>query len=65
MVEETGARNEFFDFLNLPLTVELMRDCAGRIAGAIKGELPIAGEEGMNAMVLKVPYGVVLGIAPW
>lgn len=65
MVEETGAQPSFFDNLNLPLTVEMMRDCAGRIASVTAGSVPMAASAGTNAMSLKVPFGVVLGISPW
>ena len=65
MMEEMGAESTFFDHINLPLTVELIQDCAGRIASAITGSVPMAADEGTGAMILKVPYGVVLGISPW
>ena len=65
MMEEIGCQRPFFDHLNLPLTVEMMRDCAGRIASATNGVVPRCMQEGTSAIVYKEPYGVVLGIAPW
>lgn len=65
MMEETGSQRPFFDYLNLPLTAEMMRDCAGRISSVTNGFLPTAAQEGVSAIVYREPYGVVLGIAPW
>ncbi|KAL2829628.1 Aldehyde/histidinol dehydrogenase [Aspergillus pseudoustus] len=46
------------------LAANLLRDVAGKISG-VNGLMPqIEGGE-RAAMVLKVPYGVVLGFAPW
>lgn len=62
--EETGAVAPFIDFI-FEQTVEMLRDVAGRIAHALAGEIPVCGQEGTNALVVKEPYGVNLSIAPW
>lgn len=31
----------------------------------VQGSIPASGDEGRAALVLKEPYGVILGIAPW
>ena len=64
LCEETGAV-EFFAGFNTHLSVQFLRDVAGRIVNAITGALPECAEEGRSMMVLKEPYGVVFGIAPW
>lgn len=63
MEEETGAVKAFLD-LNISTTASHLRDTAGRISG-IQGSFPVAEEEGRSTLILKEPYGVVLGIAPW
>lgn len=63
MSNEMGAVEPFLT-LNTNLATEMIRDVAGRIAGALSGQAPIC--EGENyAIVQREPYGVVLGIAPW
>ncbi|KAL6244797.1 hypothetical protein RBB50_008325 [Rhinocladiella similis] len=62
--EEIGASKHYQDFI-IGLAIEGLKDTAGRIAGAVTGEVPISIHKDMRAMVLKRPYGVVLGIAPW
>ncbi|OCL07377.1 aldehyde dehydrogenase [Glonium stellatum] len=64
MMQETGAEAMFAGGFNIPLTVEMLRDVAGRISG-IMGSIPVCASEGTSALVLKEPFGVVLGIAPW
>lgn len=61
--DETGADPKFIKWI-LPLTVEQLKDVACRIA-SIQGAVPTTSDEGRSAIVLKEPYGVVLGIAPW
>lgn len=63
MQEETGAEAKFIEF-NIQATISQIKDLAGRISG-IQGSLPTVDAEGRSAMVLKEPYGVVFGIAPW
>ena len=64
MMEETGATKDWAGF-NLTVTIEMLRDIAGRIAVAVEGVVPWPADAGTSAMVTKEPYGVVLGIAPW
>ncbi|MCJ1287282.1 hypothetical protein MMC26_006630 [Xylographa opegraphella] len=64
MMTETGSQAAFATGFNIPTSVEMLKDIAGRIV-TISGSLPVCGEEGTNAIVYKEPYGVVLGIAPW
>jgi acyl-CoA reductase-like NAD-dependent aldehyde dehydrogenase len=63
METETGAATPFISF-NISTTASQLRDMAGRISG-IQGSFPTPDEEGRSALILKEPYGVVLGIAPW
>ncbi|MCJ1291708.1 hypothetical protein MMC34_003253 [Xylographa carneopallida] len=64
MMTETGSQTAFATGFNIPTSVEMLKDIAGRIV-TIAGSVPVCGEEGTNAIVYKEPYGVVLGIAPW
>ncbi|MCJ1388709.1 hypothetical protein MMC18_001558 [Xylographa bjoerkii] len=64
MMTETGSQAPFATGFNIPTSVEMLKDIAGRIV-TISGSLPVCGDEGANAIVYKEPYGVVLGIAPW
>lgn len=64
MQQETGAEVPFSAGFNVPLAAEMLRDVAGRI-GTIMGHIPVCEQEGTEALVVKEPYGVVLGIAPW
>jgi acyl-CoA reductase-like NAD-dependent aldehyde dehydrogenase len=61
-MEETGAPDFIVKSFNLPTTVEMFRDVAGRI-GSIVGMIPQTQDGG--ALVFKESYGVILGIAPW
>ena len=61
---ETGSEAGFSTHFNIPTSVSMLRDIAGRII-TITNYMPECAEEGRSAMVLKEPYGVVLGIAPW
>ena len=60
---ETGADPMFMHWI-LKLTVDNMKELAGKCS-SIQGSLPFSSDEGRSAMVLREPYGVVLGIAPW
>ncbi len=64
MTDETGAVKAYATGFNVPNSAELLRDVAGRIVTATS-YMPAVAEEGKSALVLKEPYGVVLGIAPW
>ena len=60
---ETGADDLFMDWI-LKLTVDNLKEVAGKCS-AVSGLIPDSSEEGRAALVLKEPYGVVLGISPW
>ncbi|KAM3414784.1 hypothetical protein BST61_g9935 [Cercospora zeina] len=62
--EEIGADQVYQNFI-IGLGVEGLKDTAGRISGACTGSVPDVIQEGMRGMILKRPYGVNLGIAPW
>ncbi|CAK7234543.1 hypothetical protein SCUCBS95973_008971 [Sporothrix curviconia] len=64
MMQETGAGAMFTKF-NIKTSCEILRDCAGRISGALTGAMPCTEDADTQAMVVKEPYGVVLAIAPW
>jgi acyl-CoA reductase-like NAD-dependent aldehyde dehydrogenase len=61
---ETGAEAPFADGFNVPKAAELLRDLGGRL-NSIMGHIPTCDEEGTEALIVKEPLGVVLGIAPW
>jgi acyl-CoA reductase-like NAD-dependent aldehyde dehydrogenase len=61
--EETGAEDTFIDWI-LPLTIDQLKEVGGKCSSII-GTTPISSEEGRTAIVVKEPYGVILGIAPW
>ncbi|SPO02108.1 related to aldehyde dehydrogenase [Cephalotrichum gorgonifer] len=63
MAEETGASLMWAGF-NINVAIDFFKDVAGRVS-AIEGSLPATADEGVGAMILKEPYGVVLAIAPW
>lgn len=48
----------------LPLTVDQLKEVGGKCS-SIQGTIPISSDEGRSVMVVKEPYGVTLGIAPW
>lgn len=64
MTRETGAPDMIAGGFNLPVTVEMLRDIAGRVTG-LMGSIPATQEDGTGAFVFKEPYGVIYGIAPW
>lgn len=64
IIQETSMVEQFGKF-NTETTVAMIIDVAGRISSALQGEVPICQQEGAHAMLVKEPYGVVLGIAPW
>jgi acyl-CoA reductase-like NAD-dependent aldehyde dehydrogenase len=63
MSMETGAAEGWAGF-DTSLAPEILRDVAGRIS-TLSGSIPQTAQEGVSAMVLKEPYGVILAIAPW
>ncbi|KAF2875854.1 aldehyde dehydrogenase domain-containing protein [Massariosphaeria phaeospora] len=64
MEDETGAQSAFAGGFNVPFAIEMIRDVAGRIS-SVMGSIPACADETTSALVIKEPYGVVLGIAPW
>ncbi|CAO2649770.1 Nn.00g010620.m01.CDS01 [Neocucurbitaria sp. VM-36] len=64
MKVETGAAAAFSDGFNVPKAADMLRDVAGRLS-TVMGHIPTCEEEGTSALIVKEPYGVVLGIAPW
>ncbi|EXJ80124.1 hypothetical protein A1O1_08266 [Capronia coronata CBS 617.96] len=60
---ETGADDQFIAF-NISATVAQLKDIAMR-STTIHGLFPSVDDSGRSAIVLKEPYGVVAGIAPW
>ena len=61
---ETGSAKSYSAGVNVPASVEQLKDVAGRIVTS-HGYIPTCGEEGRSAMVVKEPYGVIFSIAPW
>jgi len=62
-VEAIAATPGFAAGFDVPTSVSLLRDVAGRIV-SLSGSYPqLGGDRG--AIVVKEPYGVILGIAPW
>ena len=61
---ETGSTAGFSTHFNIPLAANILKDVAGRIV-TVTGFMPECAEDGRSAMVVKEPYGVVLGIGPW
>ena len=64
MQEETGSAAAFSSGFNVPLGAEMFKDVAGRCS-SVSGVIPTCSDDNTNALVLKEPYGVVLGISPW
>jgi acyl-CoA reductase-like NAD-dependent aldehyde dehydrogenase len=64
MEDETGATAAWAGGFNVPVTSDGLRDVAGRIATLV-GEVPTIANPGRRAMVVREPFGVILGIAPW
>jgi acyl-CoA reductase-like NAD-dependent aldehyde dehydrogenase len=65
METEMGAERNVAKGVVLPLAVQLLRDIASRAACLTEGSIPVCGQEGRSGIVVKVPYGVTLGIVPW
>ncbi|KAL4922718.1 Aldehyde/histidinol dehydrogenase [Aspergillus aurantiobrunneus] len=62
-IEETGGGRFFAERTHMG-GVAFLRDFAGMIP-TVEGKSPIVAQEGQSALIVKQPYGVVLGIAPW
>lgn len=61
--QETGADPHFVEWI-LNLTVDNLKEVAGKCS-AVAGSVVFSTFEGRDALYLKEPYGVILGIAPW
>ena len=61
--DETGCDRQYFEF-TFDLTVQACKDVAGLVQ-MICGTVRNMAENGRSAMVLREPYGVVLGVVPW
>ena len=61
--QETGADDMFMEWI-LKLTVDNLKEVAGKCS-LVAGSFQASSDEGRAALVLKEPYGVILGIAPW
>lgn len=61
---ETGSAEMFSSGFMVPKAAEMLRDVAGRVS-AVMGYIPSCEDEGTSGLVVKEPFGVVLGIAPW
>lgn len=60
---ETAADPAFVRWI-LKLTVDNLKEVAGKTS-LVGGSFQPSEENGRSAVVIKEPYGVVLGIAPW
>lgn len=63
-MDEAAATRDYSFGFDVPTAAQGLRDIAGRISG-IQGSVPSLMDEATSAMVLRVPYGVIVGIAPW
>ena len=61
--QETGTDEPYNNFL-FHVVDELLKDTAGRLS-SMHGLVPTLEEEGRSGIILRKPYGIVLGIAPW
>ncbi|KAI5791963.1 Aldehyde/histidinol dehydrogenase [Geopyxis carbonaria] len=65
MVVETASAPDWCAF-NIGTAVAMLRGVAARVcSGVLDGKIPESAVPGLTAMMTKVPFGVVLGIAPW
>lgn len=66
MMAETGETRDFIqEGIDTDLTAEFLRDTAGRIVG-VQGGIIVPGlDPSRSAMMVKEPYGVCFGMAPW
>lgn len=62
--EEAGATTPYASGFDVPMAVSGLRDVAGKIS-SLEGSIPMLMDPGKSAMVVREPYGVILGIAPW
>ncbi|STZ76593.1 aldehyde dehydrogenase [Bergeriella denitrificans] len=62
-IEETGSSGAWYGF-NVHLAANMLRDAAGMVT-QIQGNVIPSDIPGRMAMALRVPCGVVVGMAPW
>jgi acyl-CoA reductase-like NAD-dependent aldehyde dehydrogenase len=62
--EESGAPPPYTSGFDVPDAMNALRDVAGKISGIV-GTIPALSDLGRTGMIMKEPYGVILGIAPW
>ena len=60
---ETSADPMFMHWI-LKSIVDNMKELAGKCS-MVQGSILFSADEGRSALVLREPYGVVVGIAPW
>lgn len=60
---ETGSSSAWYGF-NVQVAANMLRDAAGMVT-QIQGDIIPSDVEGRMAMALRVPCGVVVGMAPW
>ncbi|KAI9826939.1 MAG: hypothetical protein M1832_005878 [Thelocarpon impressellum] len=65
IMAETGAQTGWANGINLDLVVGFLEELASGISAAETGLAPPTSSQDRLALVVKQPYGVVLGIAPW
>lgn len=53
------------EYVNIDSSIDLLNELAGAVSLATNGIVPHTREANTFAMVVKEPYGVHLGIAPW
>jgi len=64
MIQETGSDGNWFSELDTYLPVEFLRDMAGRLV-TVTGTVPNPFRPGRSAILIKEPFGVCVGMAPW
>ncbi|KAK6385859.1 hypothetical protein LTS17_001431 [Exophiala oligosperma] len=62
---ETPAPDVTIEKVNIDSSIELLEELAGAITIASAGVVPHTRDANTMAMIIKEPYGVHLGIAPW
>ncbi|KAI9844870.1 MAG: hypothetical protein M1838_001993 [Thelocarpon superellum] len=65
MMAETNASHNWASGLNLEMAADFIEELACLAASSAVGWLPPTNSPDRMALVLKEPYGVVLGVAPW
>lgn len=63
--DEAASSSDYSLDFDIPTAAAGLRDCAGRIAPSLAGSFPALADPSSSAILLKEPYGVILGISPW